>query len=106
MAQDIEDFSKSAMDSFGLSELAAKKYSSTMGAMLKSSKVTGEAIKDMSLDLTRLTADMASFHNLPTEEVFRKIMSGMTGMTRPLKDLGHQHGRGQSRSLRYGSRTR
>ena len=59
-----------------------------MGAMLKSSGVTGEQMKEMSVDLTKLTADMASFHNLENDEVFRKIMSGMSGMSRPLKDLG------------------
>lgn len=88
MAQDIEDFAQTAMDSYGLSELAAKKYSSTLGAMLKSSKMAVGDAKDVSIGLTQLTADLASFYNLSTDEVFRKIMSGMTGMTRPLKDLG------------------
>ena len=88
MTKDIEKFSKSAMDNFGLSELASKKYSSTMGAMLKSSGVTGETMRDMATDLTKLTADMASFHNLENDEVFRKIMSGMSGMSMPLKELG------------------
>lgn len=88
MTKDIEQFSKSAMDNFGLSELAAKKYSSTMGAMLKSSGIAGEAVRDMSIDLTKLTADMASFHNMSNDEVFTKIMSGMSGMSMPLKELG------------------
>ncbi|QUH21074.1 phage tail protein [Alkaliphilus sp. B6464] len=88
MTKDIEEFSKSAMDNFGLSELAAKKYSSTMGAMLKSSGIAGEAVRDMSIDLTKLTADMASFHNMSNDEVFTKIMSGMSGMSMPLKELG------------------
>ncbi len=59
-----------------------------MGAMLKSSGLTGEAMKDMSIDLTKLTADMASFHNLENDVVFRKIQSAMAGMPRPLLDLG------------------
>ena len=88
MAKDINDFAKISIEQFGLSELAAKKYSSSMGAMLKSSGIAGEAVRDMALDLTKLSADMASFYNLDNEEMFKKIMSGMSGMTTPLKELG------------------
>lgn len=88
MAKDINDFAKISIEQFGLSELSAKKFSSTMGAMLKSSGIAGEAVRDMSIDLTKLSADMASFYNLDNEEAFRKIMSGMSGMTQPLKELG------------------
>lgn len=88
MAKDINDFSKISIEQFGLSELSAKKFSSTMGAMLKSSGIAGEAVRDMSIDLTKLSADMASFYNLDNEAAFQKIMSGMSGMTMPLKELG------------------
>ena len=90
MAKDINDFAKISIEQFGLSELSAKKYSSTMGAMLKSSGIAGEAVRDMSIDLTKLSADMASFYNLDNEEAFRKIMSGVR-MTQPLKELWYQH---------------
>jgi len=88
MAKDIDEFSKGLIYSFGLGELAAKKYASYMGAMLKSSGISGKAVKEMSMNLTKLTADMASFYNLETEEMFQKLMSGMTGATMPLKQLG------------------
>ena len=88
MAKDINDFAKISIEQFGLSELAAKKYSSSMGAMLKSSGIAGEAVRDMALELTKLSADMASFYNLDNDAAFQKIMSGMSGMTQPLKELG------------------
>lgn len=88
MSKDIDEFSKGLIDSFGLGELSAKKYASYMGAMLKSSGIQGDAVRKMSKDLTLLTADMASFYNLETEEMFQKLMSGMTGATMPLKQLG------------------
>lgn len=88
MAKDINDFAKISIEQFGLSELSAKKFSSTMGAMLKSSGIAGEAVRDMALDLTKLSADMASFYNLDHDVAFQKIMSGMSGMTTPLKELG------------------
>ena len=88
MAKDVNEFASSSIKEFGLSTLAAKEYSSSMGAMLKSSGIAGEAVRDMSIDLAKLSADMASFYNLENDEAFRKIMSGMSGMTQPLKELG------------------
>lgn len=88
MASDINDFAKISIEQFGLSELSAKKYSSTMGAMLKSSGTAGQGVRDMALELTKLSADMASFYNLDNDAAFQKIMSGMSGMTMPLKELG------------------
>ena len=88
MAKDINDFAKISIELFGLSALSAKKYASSMGAMLKCSGIAGEAVRDMALNLTKLSADMASFYNLDNEEMFKKIMSGMSGMTTPLKELG------------------
>lgn len=88
MSDQVNNFSDNAIKQFGLSELAAKKYASTMGAMLKSSGIRGTAVKDMSIDLTKLSADMASFYNLDNDAAFKKIMSGMSGMTQPLKELG------------------
>ncbi len=88
MAKDVDEFSKSLIESHGLGELSAKKYASYMGAMLKSSGIQGDAVRQMSKDLTLLTADMASFYNLETEEMFQKLMSGMSGATMPLKQLG------------------
>lgn len=88
MAKDVDNFSKTLIESHGIGELSAKKYASYMGAMLKSSGIQGDAVRQMSKDLTLLTADMASFYNLGTEEMFQKLMSGMSGATMPLKQLG------------------
>lgn len=88
MSQEVDDFASNSIKQFGLSELAAKKYSSTMGAMLKSSGIRGNAVTEMSIDLAKLSADMASFYNLSNDVAFEKIMSGMSGMTQPLKELG------------------
>lgn len=86
--QVIEDFAKNAAEQFGLSELSAKKYASTMGAMLKSMGITGAQLEDMSLKLTGLAGDMASFYNLDSDEAFAKIRAGISGETEPLKQLG------------------
>ncbi|WP_091014776.1 phage tail protein [Paenibacillus amylolyticus] len=88
MTSQINNWSTNLIDDFGLSELAGKKYASTMGAMLKSSGITGEAMKQMSVNLTELSADMASFYNLKTDDAYYKVFSGMVGETEPLKQLG------------------
>lgn len=84
----IDAWSKTALSAFGLSELQAKQFSGTMGAMLKSSGVTGEGMVKMSQNLSGLSGDMASFYNLSQEEAFEKIRSGISGETEPLKQLG------------------
>lgn len=84
----VEDFAKKAAGSFGMSELSAKKFTGTMGAMLKSMNLDDDAVQDMSLALTGLAGDMASFYNLDAEEAFSKLRSGISGETEPLKQLG------------------
>ena len=87
-ANQIEKWAKNAGTQFGLTETQAKKFTSTMGAMLKSSGMAGDEIVTVSTDLAGLAADMASFYNLDFEEAFSKIRSGISGQTMPLKELG------------------
>lgn len=87
-AQQIENWSKKAGQQFGLTETQAKKFTSTLGAMMKSSGLAGGEIVNMSTDLAGLAADMASFYNLDFETAFEKIRSGISGETMPLKQLG------------------
>ena len=88
MAKDIDNFSKGLIESHGMGELTAKKYASYLGAMMKSSGIQGDAVRQMSKDLALLTADMASFYNLESDEMFQKMMSAMSGMPMPMKQLG------------------
>ena len=86
--EEINEFAKNAIEQFGLSETAAKQYTSTMGAMLKSMGFTTREAADMSMTMTGLAADMASFYNLNAEDAFYKIRAGISGETEPLKQLG------------------
>lgn len=87
-ANKIDAWAKSAGNAFGLTETQAKKFTSTLGAMMKSSGVSGDEIVKMSTDLSGLAADMASFYNLDFETAFDKIRAGISGETMPLKQLG------------------
>lgn len=84
----INDFASNAITQYGLSELSAKQYASTMGAMLKSMGLSEQATVGMSQAITGLAGDMASFYNLKSDEAFSKIRSGISGETEPLKQLG------------------
>lgn len=84
----IDNFAKNAVKSLGLSELSVKKYASTMGAMLKSMKLSDKQVLVMSQNMTALAGDMASFYNLSGDEAFQKIRAGISGETEPLKQLG------------------
>lgn len=87
-ASKIETWAKNAGRQFGLTETQAKRFTSTLGAMMKSSGMAGNEIVKMSTDLAGLAADMASFYNLDFETAFEKIRSGISGETEPLKQLG------------------
>ena len=84
----IETWAKQAQSQFGLTELQAKQYASTLGAMMKSNGMTDDQIYEMSTDLAGLAADMASFYNLDFDTSFSKIQAGITGMSLPLRQLG------------------
>jgi hypothetical protein len=83
----INRWAKSAGEQFGLTELQAKKFTSTLGAMFKSSGMEGDLTK-VSTDLAGLAADMASFYNLDFEQAFDKIRAGIAGEVEPLRQLG------------------
>lgn len=84
----IDKFSKNAIKQFGLSELSAKQYASTMGAMLKSMGLTTDQAAAMSMQIAGLSGDMASFYNLSGNDAFAKLRAGISGETEPLKQLG------------------
>jgi hypothetical protein len=88
MSDQVNSFAENAMERFGLSEKAAKQFTGTMGAMLKSSGLSTDAALQMSTNLTALSADLASFYNLSNEDAFTKIRAGISGETEPLKQLG------------------
>ena len=63
-ADSINRWSKTALTQFGLNKLSAKQFAGTMGAMLKSSGLTGDAVAGMSMKIAELAGDMASCHKL------------------------------------------
>ena len=87
-AKEIYSWAQQAQTAFGLTQTAALKYASTLGAMMKSSGLGLTEVKEMSTTLAGLAADMASFYNLDFDTAFEKLKSGISGETEPLKALG------------------
>lgn len=88
MTKQADNFAKSCMESFGLSETMAKKFMGTFGAMSNSFGFTEKEALEMSETLTGLAGDVASFYNLDPTESYTKIKSVFTGETESLKELG------------------
>lgn len=110
MTNKVEEFASSAVENFGISELSAKKFASRFQAMGVAMAIpakqieeaqkklnsinpelasrgysdTANSIADMSINVTKLAADMASFYNVAQEDVAKDLESIYTGMTRPL----------------------
>ena len=88
MSYKIENFSKTSIEQFGLSELAAKQWASTMMAMGSGMGQSMEIGSDMAVELTGRLADVMSFYNKTEEEAFTLGKAIYSGETEPLKSIG------------------
>lgn len=88
MAYKMEAFAKNSITQFGMSQLAAKKTGSSYMAMARGMGIAVDEASDMSIALTGLTGDVASFYNISQDEAATKLKSVFTGETESLKDLG------------------
>jgi hypothetical protein len=88
MSDKVDEFAKSAINAYGLSETMAKQYTGTFGAMAKAFGFTEQQAYDMGTTLTGLAGDVASFYNITQDEAYTKLKSVFTGETESLKDLG------------------
>lgn len=88
MSYKIEEFSKAAIDNFGLSELTAKSWASTMLAMGRGMGQSLSYGSDMAVELTGRLADVMSFYNKTAEEAQTLGQAIYSGETEPLKRIG------------------
>lgn len=88
MSYKIEEFAKTAIENFGISELTAKRTASTYMAMAKGMGIVDDVASDMAITMTGLSADLASFYNISQERADVILKSVYTGETETLKQLG------------------
>ena len=84
----IEKFSKTSIQQYGMSELTAKQVSSRFQAMGTAMGFTQEKMANMSIELTKLTGDMASFYDVSQTDVARNLQAIFSGETEPLRKYG------------------
>ena len=87
-SQQVRDFAKTTLQSFGIARGQALDMAALFGDMSTSMGLsTAEAAK-MSISLTGLAGDLASFKNINIEEVTTALAGVFTGETESLKRLG------------------
>ena len=84
----VEALSDISIPQLGMSELETKKISSRFQAMGTAMGFAQGSMADMSVELTRLTADMASFYNVEQDAVAEDLSAIFTGQTRPMRQYG------------------
>lgn len=88
MKQKVEDLASTSIQDFGMSELTAKQIASRFQAMGVAMGFAQDEMSHMSIELTKLAADMASFYNVEQEAVAKSLQSVFTGETEPLRKFG------------------
>lgn len=84
----IEEFSKTSIQNYGISELTSKKLAGRFQAMGTAVGFSQEKMAEMSTTLTGLAADMGSFYNVEAEQVAESLQSIFTGTTKPMRAYG------------------
>lgn len=84
----INNFAKTSIEKFGMSELSAKQFASRFQAMGTALDIPQGKMADMSIRLTELTGDMASFYDVSQEDVAKSLQSVFSGTTAPMRRYG------------------
>lgn len=85
LSTEVQTFAKTTKDSLGISERAALNATGTYGGLFTSMGIGQREAADMSVEMTKLAGDMASFNGRPVEEALNAIRAGLVGETEPLK---------------------
>lgn len=83
-SDDIRAFAQNAVESMGLSETAAMTATGTFGNLFKTIGMGQQEAANMSKEMTRLAADLGSFHNTTTEDAINAITAALRGSSEPI----------------------
>lgn len=87
-SKEVIKWSEKAAESMGLSSQAALEYAGTFGNLFQAFGVTKVKAQEMSTDLVKVAADLASFNNTDIETALIALKSGISGESEPLKQFG------------------
>lgn len=89
MRSSMEEFAQSSVKTYGMSKLTAKEMGSTFMSMAKNMVSSTKTATEMSLALTGLAGDWASFYNVTQSESATALNSIFTGETENIKRYGY-----------------
>lgn len=81
----INDFAKTSIEKYGMSELSVKTFASRFQALGMALDIPQKQMAKMSVRLTALTGDMASFYDVAQSDVAKSLQSIFTGTTKPMR---------------------
>jgi hypothetical protein len=84
-AKVITDFSKRAAKELGLSQIAAQEAAQTFGGLAAAAGKTGPDVANFAEQMTKLSADMASFKNTTPEDAIQAIGAALRGEMEPIR---------------------
>tara|TARA_R100000808_G_scaffold6198_1_gene18568 strand:+ start:5503 stop:7215 length:1713 start_codon:yes stop_codon:yes gene_type:complete len=87
-AKQVNDFLDNFANKAGLTKTEAQALVSTTGAIAQGMGFAQDASATFATQVTKLSADLSSFNNMPTEEVLMAVNSALTGEREQLKRLG------------------
>lgn len=88
MRNKVDEFSDTAIEYYGISELTAKRTASLFAAMGEGMDLALDKATDMAIGLAKRSADMASFYDISQEITSTALKSVFTGETESLKRFG------------------
>lgn len=84
----LQEFAQTSIQNYGMSELTAKQMAGRYQAMAVAMGLPREQAAEMSVELTKLAGDLASFYDKDVTEVGESMNAVLTGMTRPMRQYG------------------
>jgi len=88
MADDATRFQNAMNEAFGTDLSQAMRYQGFFQNLTTSLGIVGDTSLVLSENLTKLTYDLSSLFNVPFEDIYTKLQSGIIGQTKPLRALG------------------
>jgi hypothetical protein len=87
-ADAVIKFAEQSSSSIGLSKQQALEAAGTYGNLFQAFGIGKQASQEMSTELVKLAADLASFNNASVDDALQALRSGLSGETEPLKRFG------------------
>lgn len=86
--RDADKMAATLVKSYGVSTQESKLFLSGMQDLLVPMGMNRKAAAEMANEIVKLSVDVGSFNNMPTEQVMRDIQSAFNGMPLPMRKYG------------------